>query len=51
LSPQPTTASASAAAMNTDLFIIVPLLDYQVIVEKTGLPARLMHRERNRQMT
>jgi hypothetical protein len=33
------------------LFIIVPLLDYEVIVEKTGLPARLMHRERDRQMT
>jgi len=32
------------------LFIIVPLIDYEVIVDKTGLPARLTHRERNRQM-
>jgi hypothetical protein len=32
------------------LFIIVPLLDIEVIVEKTGLPVRLMHREHDRQM-
>src|SRR5277367_1996424 len=30
LSPQPTTATARAAAINIDLFIIVPLLDYEV---------------------
>lgn len=36
--------------MNTDLFIIVSLLDDEVIVEKTGLLARLMQRERDRQV-
>jgi hypothetical protein len=32
------------------LFIIVSLLDDEVIVEKTGLLARLMQRERDRQV-